>query len=230
VRTTVSPLDAKVAQLDKKTHDKTTELASGLETVENDLSRTKERLSDTDAKAIAANERAQRAEGKAVKAGLTADQARELAEKGLDRAILLERAMEERDKLELRAQKTVLFRLNSCDLTPEGKETVDELAAQLSSLELYAVELEGFTDRTGNRALNLSLSQKRAEAVARYLAIHHKVPLRRVHVLGAGAETPAADNSRRTGRARNRRVEVRVFAPGVDAVRTSKQSSSAGAP
>jgi OmpA-OmpF porin, OOP family len=230
VRATVAPLDAKVAQLDKKTHDKTTELASDMETVENDLSRTKERLSDTDAKAVAANENAQRAEGKAVKAGLTADEARALAEKGLDRASLLERAIEDRDKFELRAQKTVLFRLNSCDLTPEGKAAVDELAAQLSSLEPYAVELEGFTDRTGNRALNLNLSQRRAESVARYLAIQHKVPLRRVHVLGAGAETPAADNSRRTGRVQNRRVEVRVFAPGADAVRTVKQNSSAGAP
>ena len=230
VRTTVAPLDAKVARLDQKTQDKDAELTSDMETVENDLSRTKERLSDTDAKAIAANERAQRAEGKAVKAGLTADEARALAEKGLDRAGLLERAMEERDKFELRAEKTVLFRLNSCELTPQGKAAVDELAAQLSSLERYAVELEGFTDRTGNRALNLSLSQRRAEAVARYLAIRHKVPLRRVHVLGAGAETPAADNSHRTGRAQNRRVEVRIFAPGVDAVRAAKQSSSAGAP
>jgi len=47
VRTTVAPLDAKIAQLDKKTQDKTTGLASDIEGVENDLSRTKERLSDT---------------------------------------------------------------------------------------------------------------------------------------------------------------------------------------
>ncbi len=230
VRTTVAPLDAKIAQLDKKTQDKTADLASDIENVESDLSRTKERLSDTDAKAIAANERGQRAEGKAVKAGLTADEAHALAEKGLDRASLLERAIEERDNLELRAEKTVLFRLNSCELTREGKAALDELASQLNSLELYAVELEGFTDRTGNRALNLNLSQRRAEAVARYLALQHKVPLRRVHVLGAGEETPAADNSHRAGRVRNRRVEVRVFAPGADALRTAKQSASAGAP
>ncbi len=229
VRTTVAPLDVKIAQLDKKTQDKSAGLASDIETVENDLSRTKERLSDTDAKAIAANERGQRAEGKAVQAGLTADEARALAEKGLDRASLLERAIEERDNLELRAEKTVLFRLNSFELTREGKAALDELATQLSSLELYAVELEGFTDRTGNRALNLNLSQRRAEAVARYLTLQHKVPLRRVHVLGAGAETPAADNSHRAGRVQNRRVEVRVFAPGSDALRTAKQSASGAA-
>jgi outer membrane protein OmpA-like peptidoglycan-associated protein len=226
----VAPLDAKIAQLDKKTQDKTADLASDIENVESDLSRTKERLSDTDAKATAANERGQRAEGKAVKAGLTADEAHALAEKGLDRASLLERAIEERDNLELRAEKTVLFRLNSFELTREGKAVLDELASQLNSLEPYAVELEGFTDRTGNRALNLNLSQRRAEAVARYLALQHKVPLRRVHVLGAGEETPAADNSHRAGRVQNRRVEVRVFAPGADALRTAKQSASAGAP
>jgi OmpA-OmpF porin, OOP family len=228
VRTTVAPLDAKVAQLDKKSADKDRELAGDIETVENDLSRTKERLSDTDAKAGAANERAQRAEGKAVKAGLTADEAHALAEKGLDRASLLERAIEERDKLALRAEKTVLFRLNSSELTPQGKAAIDELAGQLASLGPYVVELEGFTDRTGNRALNLILSQRRAEAVARYLTLDHKVPLRRVHVLGAGVETPTADNGSRAGRMQNRRVEVRVFAPGADASRTEKQNSFGG--
>ncbi len=230
VRTTVAPLDAKVASLDKKTADKDKELAGDIETLDNDLSRTKEKLSDTDAKAVAANERAERAEGKAVRAGLTADEAKTLAEKGLDRASILERAIEERDKLELRADKTVLFRLNSSELTPAGKVVLDELATQCASLDRYVIELEGFTDRTGDRATNLALSQRRAEAVARYLALNHKVPLRRVHVLGAGAEAPVADNKSRSGRIQNRRVEVRVYAPVTNAVQTAKQTSPAGQP
>lgn len=230
VRTTVAPLDAKVSQLDKKTTDKDAELTTDVQTLESDLSRTKEHLSDTDAKANAANENAQRAEGKAVKAGLAAEEARTLAEKGLDRAGLLERAIEERDKLELRGEKSVLFRINSSELTAQGKAAIDELAAEFISLDRFVVELEGFTDRTGDRMLNLNLSQRRAEAVARYLTIKHGVPLRRVYVLGVGEESPVADNKTRAGRAQNRRVAVRVFAPSSDPLRAAKQSSSAGAP
>jgi OOP family OmpA-OmpF porin len=230
VRATVAPLEAKVAQLDKKTTDKDAELAKDVETLENDLSRTKEGLSDVDAKAIAANESAQRADGKAVKAGLAADEARSKAEKGLDRAALLERAIEERDKLELHGETTVLFRINSSALTPEGKAAIDELAAGLVSLERFVVELEGFTDRTGDRTLNLSLSQRRAEAVARYLTIKHGVPLRRVYVLGVGEESPAADNKTPSGRAQNRRVAMRIFAPSGDPLRAGKRNASAGAP
>ncbi len=231
VRSTVAPLDAKVSQIDKRTADKDKELAGGIEGLENDLSRTKEHLSDTDAKATTANENAQRAEGKAVRAGLSADEARTLAEKGLSRASLLERALEEQDKLELHAEQSVLFRLNSSELTPQGKAILDELANQMASLDRYVVELEGYTDRTGDRALNLSLSQRRAEAVARYLTVKHNVPLRRVHVLGLGQETPAADNSTPAGRAQNRRVAVRIYVPGSNALQQlEKQNASVEAP
>jgi OOP family OmpA-OmpF porin len=129
-----------------------------------------------------------------VRAGLSADEARTLAEKGLSRASLLERALEEQDKLELHAEKSVLFRLNSSELTPQGKAILDELASQMASLDRYVVELEGYTDRTGDRALNLSLSQRRAEAVARYLTVKHNVPLRRVSA-GRGQETSSGHNS-----------------------------------
>jgi len=226
VRATVAPLDAKVAQLDKRTADKDKELATGIEALENDLSRTKELLSDADAKAAAADVHAARAEGKAVKANLAAEQAHSLAGKSLDRTELLERVLEARDKLDLRAEKTVLFQLNSSELTPEGKAALDELAAQLPSIEHYVVELQGYTDRTGGRALNLSLSQRRAEAAARYLTLKHNVPLRRVHMLGAGEEDPVADNSTRAGRAQNRRVAVRVYAPSAGFLRREKQAAA----
>ncbi|MCE5307650.1 MAG: OmpA family protein [Acidobacteriales bacterium] len=231
VRSTVAPLDAKVSQIDKRTADKDKELAGGIEGLDNDLSRTKEHLSDTDAKAAAANENAQRAEGKAVKAGLTADEAHTLADKGLNRSNLLQQAIEEQDKLQLRTEKAVLFKLNSSELTPQGKAILDEMASQVSSLDRYVVELEGFTDRTGNRALNLDLSQRRAEAVARYFTVKHNVPLRRVHILGLGQESPAADNRTRAGRAQNRRVDVRIYVPGSGALeQLEKQTASAETP
>ncbi|MDT7541132.1 MAG: OmpA-OmpF porin, family, partial [Acidobacteriota bacterium] len=56
------------------------------------------------------------------------------------------------------------------------------------------------------------LSQKRADAVVRYLAETHNVPLRRIVTpFGYGAAQPVADNKTRTGREQNRRVEVSVL-------------------
>ncbi len=46
----------------------------------------------------------------------------------------------------------------------------------------------------------------------RYLTEQHQVPLRKIHILGLGADAPVADNKTRDGRKQNRRVEVKVFA------------------
>jgi hypothetical protein len=75
----------------------------------------------------------------------------------------------------------------------------------------YVIEVEGYTDRTGARTYNEALSQQRADAVLRYLAIHN-VPPRKIHVVAIGSEDPNAENKTRADRKENRRVDVRVYA------------------
>ena len=72
------------------------------------------------------------------------------------------------------------------------------------------LELEGYTDATGTEQYNIGLSQRRAEAVERYL-VSKNLPLFRIAIVGLGKEKPVADNKTRDGRAQNRRVEVRVL-------------------
>jgi OOP family OmpA-OmpF porin len=74
---------------------------------------------------------------------------------------------------------------------------------------------------------NDELSARRAEAVARYLANEHKIPVRSINVLGSGYALPVADDKTRDGRKQNRRVEVRLYVPEV-ASASSTLSKSGG--
>jgi len=74
------------------------------------------------------------------------------------------------------------------------------------------LEVTGYADSTGNTERNRSLSQRRADAVIRYLVEQHQIPLRRIVTpYGFGESNPVADNKTREGRAQNRRVEVKVL-------------------
>jgi OmpA-OmpF porin, OOP family len=74
------------------------------------------------------------------------------------------------------------------------------------------IEVAGHTDSTGSEAKNFRLSRDRADAVVQYLAVNHKIPLRRfVTPMGYGKTEAVADNTTPTGRAQNRRVEVKMI-------------------
>ena len=101
--------------------------------------------------------------------------------------------------------------MNSSTLTPEAKSTLDRIAGDLGGQRNgFMLELQGYTDGTGSEQYNIGLSQRRAEAVERYL-VSKNVPLFRVSIVGLGKDNPIADNKTSTGRAQNRRVEVRVL-------------------
>lgn len=106
----------------------------------------------------------------------------------------------------------VNFRLGSAVLNPEAKGKLDALATKALNAKAYVVEVTGHSDATGNTERNRVLSQRRADAVIRYLVEQHKIPLRRIITpYGFGASEPVADNKTRSGRAENRRVEVKIL-------------------
>jgi OOP family OmpA-OmpF porin len=115
----------------------------------------------------------------------------------------------------------VNFNFDSHQLTDEAKMALDELAAQIKDRENFVLELQGFADATGTEAYNNQLTQRRADAVRRYLAEQHDIPLFRMHILGFGEMRSVADNSTREGRAQNRRVEVRLMTRAVTAGSTA---------
>ena len=116
------------------------------------------------------------------------------------------------DDYDVQESVAVNFRVNSAVLSPEAKQQLDELAARTASAKAYMIEVAGHTDSTGSEAKNFRLSRNRADAVVQYLAVNHKIPLRRfVTPMGYGKTEAVAENSTASGRAQNRRVEVKVI-------------------
>jgi outer membrane protein OmpA-like peptidoglycan-associated protein len=107
---------------------------------------------------------------------------------------------------------SVTFRTNSAVLSPEAKTHLDELAAKANGAKAFMIEVAGHTDSTGSDAKNFRLSRARADAVVQYLAVTHKIPLRRfVTPMGYGKTESVADNTTREGRSQNRRVDVKMI-------------------
>jgi OmpA-OmpF porin, OOP family len=113
---------------------------------------------------------------------------------------------------------SVLFKVNSSIINPAARQLIDEAAAWAKGEKAkgnangWLVEVVGFADKTGNTAKNRALSERRASAVIQYLVGVHDLDLRRlVQPFGYGDSKPVADNKTAAGRAKNRRVEIRIL-------------------
>jgi len=104
----------------------------------------------------------------------------------------------------------VTFKLNSADLTVDSRPALDRVASDLRKYPRLKIELQGYTDSAGSDQYNLKLSQRRADAVARYL-MDAGVPAAQVTARGYGEADPIADNKTAEGRAQNRRVVMKVL-------------------
>lgn len=108
------------------------------------------------------------------------------------------------------ADRTIEFETGNSALTPAGQEVLELLAPVLQRLPGRSFEVTGHTDAQGSRPQNIALSAARADAVRSYL-IGKGVPAHSIVTSGAGPDRPIADNDTPEGRARNRRIELRVL-------------------
>lgn len=101
-----------------------------------------------------------------------------------------------------------------------GEYTLDENAKYVIDKEFVdiakgfsgaRIRIEGNTDNVGNSAMNKSLSQKRAQAVADYLITVHGFDKNRIIVIGNGSDKPVADNGTEDGRSKNRRTDFELL-------------------
>lgn len=103
-----------------------------------------------------------------------------------------------------------LFDFNKDTLKPEGKQQLDDLASKIgSTARVTDVKIIGHTDSVGAEAYNQQLSVRRATTVRDYLA-SKGVDRNLMSVSGMGESSPVADNSTKEGRAKNRRVDVKI--------------------
>ncbi len=223
---TITPVEQRVAAAEGKNADQDKALAATnkeLDEVGADLTKTKERLTDVDAKAVAAGQAAQQAGQRADAAQRSADGAQksadgvrtfatEAVQKSAERVVTV---VDSTNKFQMVKTETVLFAVNQTKLSDEAKSSLDEIAKMAAGSERFMIEVQGFTDKTGPQTLNEQLSQSRATEVTRYLVNQHKIPVRTISAIGSGYTSPVGDDKTSDGRAMNRRVEVRLFAPEV---------------
>jgi len=106
-------------------------------------------------------------------------------------------------------QADTLYDFNKSDLKPEGKATLDKIAADLSKIKLEVIIAVGNTDSVGTDAYNMALGQRRAQSVKTYLT-SKGVDGSRIYTESKGKSNPVASNATAEGRAKNRRTDIEV--------------------
>lgn len=103
----------------------------------------------------------------------------------------------------------IAFNSGASEIEPEGKALLDEDASILKSYEDSMIVVEGHTDGIGSDDKNQLLSERRAKAVRDYFILK-EIPQDRMKIMGYGSLRPIDTNETTAGRARNRRVEIKV--------------------
>jgi outer membrane protein OmpA-like peptidoglycan-associated protein len=104
----------------------------------------------------------------------------------------------------------LIFETGKATLKPESQEQLKNIAEILKAYSKVTIKIGGYTDNTGDPQANLRLSQQRADAVMADL-VKLGVEAGRLKAEGYGQEHPIADNSTEEGRAKNRRIDIRVI-------------------
>ena len=170
---------------------------------------------ETNAKLKAQQEEQERLAGQLEETTAVANQARIDAKKAQDTADYANNRINGLDDYDPIKTVTVYFVTNSSTLGPKARAAIDEAAAWVKDQpdkKGWVVAVIGYADSTGNTARNRTLSEARANNVIYYLVTKHKMPMQRlVQPFGYGQLEPAAENKTAEGRAKNRRVEIRLM-------------------
>jgi len=188
-------------------------------TVEANVVPVENRVGEAESRIAATEQNAQRLSGQLDELAAVSNAARggaKAAQETADAAVAGVNATNERisalDDYEAQNSQSILFKVGSSVLSRDAKAQLDTVAQQALQAKGYVLEVSGYASADGSTEANRRLSQRRADAVIRYLVENHNVPLRRIITpFGYGELQPVADNTTREGRAENRRVEVKVL-------------------
>jgi outer membrane protein OmpA-like peptidoglycan-associated protein len=109
-------------------------------------------------------------------------------------------------------RRAIYFDSGSANMSVDSRAVVDEIASFMRAYENTVVDIDGNTDSTGSRSLNMDLSKERADTVKDYLTKKYGFPPQRMRTAGNGPDKPIADNGTPEGRDKNRRTDIKVYA------------------
>lgn len=227
VRNTAAPIQAKVDQVGEQTNHNGQQIEDTRNQVKQLDDKTANGISSASERAGSADQHAATADQHAGEAMTRANAANTLGEQNTSAINSLRGVISNLDDYKLQTSVAVPFGFNKYALTTESKDDLDKLADQIKAGKRFFIAVEGYTDSTGSRAYNEALSEKRADSVVHYLVSKHDIPIYRIHMIGLGMEKPVDEARNRDARAKNRRVEVKVFS--ADQV-TSGLNSTSGTP
>jgi outer membrane protein OmpA-like peptidoglycan-associated protein len=197
VRQETTPLINKTNELD----DMTAKNSKDIKDVD---ARAQAGIQEVQTKAAAVDE-------KALAAGKQAGDAQTSADNAVHRVDSLSNTVANLDNYRVVTETAVHFGFNKDGLTKQAKDALDQLATDVPNTKGYIITVEGGTDSVGPADYNYDLSQRRADAVIQYLASAHSIPAYKIYLIGLGKDKPVDSNKTSDGRAKNRRVDVRLM-------------------
>jgi peptidoglycan-associated lipoprotein len=192
--------------------DKADSIGRSIEQTQERTRQNETRIAQVDTRAQSAATTAQQANGTAGAAQNTANAASAAAKAADARLDAFDRASRRLVLQVVLTENEGGFAFGGTGLPDAAKEQIDKIVSQLKQdpKNVY-IEIEGHTDNVGSPDYNERLGLERAEAVERYLHEKHQVPLHRMNAISYGMRRPEADNKTKDGRAKNRRVVIRVL-------------------
>jgi outer membrane protein OmpA-like peptidoglycan-associated protein len=211
VRNTTAPIQAKVDQVGEQTSQNGQQINETRGQLKQVDERAQSGISAANEKAGAADQHAATADQHAGEAMNKANTATQMSEENAKALTSLRQVVSNIDDYRMQTSVSVPFKFDQYRLNDDAKQNLDKLATDVQPDKRFFIAVEGYTDSTGSRAYNEALSRKRADSVVEYLVAKHDIPIYRIHMIGLGQEKPVDDAKTRTARAKNRRVEVKVF-------------------
>lgn len=227
VRNTTAPIQAKVDQVGEQTTQNSQQIQDTRNQVKSVDEKAQSGISAAQERAAAADQHAATADTHASEAMNRASQADQKADQNTKGLTALRSVVSNLDDYKLQTTVSVPFQFNRYTLSKDAQQDLDKLADNVKADKRFFIAVEGYTDSTGSKQYNEALSRQRANAVMEYLVGKHDIPVYRIHMIGLGEQRPVDEAHNRAARAKNRRVEVKVFS--ADDVTASINRDSAAA-
>jgi outer membrane protein OmpA-like peptidoglycan-associated protein len=127
------------------------------------------------------------------------------------------------DQYQASNQTVIRFRTGQSVLSKSAKDALDEMAARLKDQRGYVIEVQGFSQGSGQAAI--ATSQRMADSVERYLVLNKEIPAYRIYVLAMGGASVAGESATVKHTSRNR-VEISVMKNDLDQLASSSDTTA----
>ena len=197
----------------KYVHTTVSEVSGKVDSLSDAIEETQERTRKNDARLNEVDTAVQSVRQSAQQANQAATDASSIAKTTATKTEAIDRASRKLVYEVVLSEDDVRFKFEQTDLSDSAKAALSALVDKLKEdPRNVLIAIEGHTDSVGPRMINERIGLERAEAVERYLYEQYHIPLPKMDVISYGEDKPIGPNTTSEGRARNRRVVIKVMA------------------